>query len=211
MWQGTFLANFKRGRGDNMGTAGKLNDKADITSPVKSYYPNDYGLYNMVGNVNEWVMDVYRPMTSTDANDFRLFRGNTFETKIIDAEGQPIEKDSLGRVQYRVVTKEESANRRNYRDGEVRNYIDGDETSNVDYKYGSSSTINDESRVYKGGSWRDRAFYISPGSRRYLDQAQATDDIGFRCALDRMGSPEGNEFKGGNQFKETGKRKYRGR
>jgi sulfatase modifying factor 1 len=209
IWQGTFLANFKRGRGDNMGTAGKLNDRADITSPVKSYYPNDYGLYNMVGNVNEWVMDVYRPMTSTDANDFRLFRGNTFETKIIDAEGQPIEKDSLGRVQYRVVTKDESANRRNYRDGEVRNYIDGDDDSEVDYKYGSSSTINDESRVYKGGSWRDRAFYISPGSRRYLDQAQATDDIGFRCALDRMGSPDGNEFKGGNQFKETGKRKYR--
>jgi hypothetical protein len=44
-----------------------------------------------------------------------------------------------------------------------------------------------------------------------LDQAQSTDDIGFRCALDRVGSPEGNEFKGGNQFKETGKRKYRGR
>ena len=55
------MANFKRGRGDNMGVAGNLNDNADITAPVRSYWPNDYGLYNMAGNVSEWVMDVYRP------------------------------------------------------------------------------------------------------------------------------------------------------
>ena len=58
---GQILANFKRGRGDNMGVAGKLNDNADITAPVYAYWPNDYGLYNMAGNVSEWVMDVYRP------------------------------------------------------------------------------------------------------------------------------------------------------
>ena len=39
-----------------MGIAGKLNDNADITAPVKSHMPNDFGLYNMAGNVNEWVM-----------------------------------------------------------------------------------------------------------------------------------------------------------
>jgi sulfatase modifying factor 1 len=210
-WQGDFLANFKRGRGDNMGTAGKLNDNADVTAPVKSFYPNDYGLYNMSGNVNEWVMDVYRPMTTTDANDFRAFRGNQFKTKITDADGLPIEKDSLGKIQYRMVEKEEAASRRNYRDGEVRNYIDGDEKSEVDYKYGGSSLINDESRVYKGGGWKDRAYFISPGSRRYLDQAYASDDLGFRCAMDRVGSPAGNEVKGGNHYKEQGKRKYRGK
>jgi gliding motility-associated lipoprotein GldJ len=210
-WQGEFLANFKRGRGDNMGIAGKLNDNADVTAPVKSFMPNDYGLYNMAGNVNEWVLDVYRPMTSSDANDFRSFRGNQFKTKITDADGLPIEKDTLGKIQYRMVEKEEAANRRNYRDGEVRNYIDGDEASEVDYKFGTSSLINEESRVFKGGGWKDRAFFISPGSRRYLDQALASDDLGFRCAMDRLGSPAGNEFKGGNHYKETGKRKYRGR
>jgi hypothetical protein len=36
----------------------------------------------MAGNVNEWVMDVYRPMTSIDANDFNAFRGNIFKTKL---------------------------------------------------------------------------------------------------------------------------------
>ncbi len=135
-WQGEFLANFKRGRGDNMGVAGKLNDNADITAPVKSFWPNDFGLYNMSGNVNEWVLDVYRPMTSQDANDFRSYRGNTFQTKVLDADGKPVEKDSLGKIQYRDVTQEESANRRNYRRGDVRNYADGDEVSNVDYKFG---------------------------------------------------------------------------
>jgi sulfatase modifying factor 1 len=208
MWQGTFLANFKRGRGDNMGVAGKLNDNADITAPVNEFFPNDFGLYNMAGNVNEWVMDVYRPMTSVDVNDFRSFRGNEYKTKIVDADGKPIEKDSLGHIQYRAVTKDESANRRNYRNGDVRNYIDGDEVSSVDYKFGQSSLVNDDARVYKGGSWKDRAFYLSPGSRRYLDQSLSTDDIGFRCAMDRVGSPSGNHFQGGNHFKEKGKRKF---
>ena len=211
MWQGQFLANFKRGRGDNMGVAGKLNDNADITAPVKSYMPNDFGLYNMAGNVNEWVMDVYRPMTSQDATDFRPFRGNQYQTQLLDAEGKPVDKDSLGRIQYRPVTQEESANRRNYRRGDVRNYEDGDEHSDVVYKFGVSSLINDEVRVYKGGSWKDRAYFLSPGTRRYLDQAYSTDDLGFRCAMDRVGSPAGNSIKGGNNFpKEKGKRKMKG-
>lgn len=213
-WQGKFLANFKRGRGDNMGMAGNLNDNADITAPVKSFMPNDFGLYNMAGNVNEWVLDVYRPMTTTDANDFNTYRGNVFQTKVLDADGNPVEKDSLGKIQYRTVTQEESASRRNYRTGDVRNFADGDENSVVDYKYGQSSLINEESRVFKGGGWKDRAYFLSPGTRRYLDQNLATDDLGFRCAMDRVGSPSGNVMKGGkggNNFPgEKGKRKMKG-
>ena len=60
------MANFTRGRGDLMGMAGSLNDNADITAPVTSYEPNDFGLYCMAGNVNEWVSDVYRPLSSSD-------------------------------------------------------------------------------------------------------------------------------------------------
>ncbi|HAR20082.1 MAG TPA: gliding motility lipoprotein GldJ, partial [Cytophagales bacterium] len=48
---GYFLANFKRGRGDYAGIAGKLNDGAMITEYIYNYPPNDYGLYNMSGNV----------------------------------------------------------------------------------------------------------------------------------------------------------------
>lgn len=75
---GEFMANFKRGRGDNMGVAGKLNDAADITAPVRSYWPNDYGLYNMAGNVSEWVLDVFRPLSHEDMTDFRPYRGNVY-------------------------------------------------------------------------------------------------------------------------------------
>ena len=45
------------GYGAYMGVAGQLNDNADITAPVKSYAPNDFGLYNMSGNVAEMVKE----------------------------------------------------------------------------------------------------------------------------------------------------------
>ena len=86
-FQGDMLANFVRGRGDYMGVSGHLNDNADITAPIFSYWPNDYGLYNMAGNVSEWVLDVYRPMTSQDADEFRPFRGNVFKTKVLNSSG----------------------------------------------------------------------------------------------------------------------------
>jgi hypothetical protein len=38
------------------------------------------------------------------------------------------------------------------------------------YDYTLTSMINDKARVYKGGSWKDRAFYMNPGTRRYLDE-----------------------------------------
>ena len=56
---GFFLANFKRGRGDYAGIAGKLNDADMITTWIYNNPPNDFGLYNMAGNVSEWVEDIY--------------------------------------------------------------------------------------------------------------------------------------------------------
>ena len=58
--QGAMLANFKRGNGDYMGTAGGLNDRSAIPAAVTSFFPNGFGLYNMSGNVSEWVSDVYQ-------------------------------------------------------------------------------------------------------------------------------------------------------
>src|SRR6185503_18907085 len=92
---GQINANFVRGAGDYMGTAGFLNDNADITAPVYSYWPNDYGLYNMAGNVCEWVMDVYRPLSPQDKDDFRPFRGNVFRTYQKDVDGVIINTDSI--------------------------------------------------------------------------------------------------------------------
>jgi hypothetical protein len=192
------LANFKRGRGDMMGVAGKLNDNASITAPVYSYLPNDFGLYNMAGNVSEWVMDVYRPLSHEDVSDFNSFRGNVFQTQLRDEEGAIAEKDSLGRVTNRNVTDEEASTRRNYKKADNIGYLDGDDELDEDgnglgskYMSGKSTMIDDKARVVKGGSWKDLAYYLTPGTRRFLDENQQTDWLGFRCAMARVGSPTG--------------------
>ena len=344
-FQGDMLANFVRGRGDYMGVSGHLNDNADITAPVYSYWPNDYGLYNMAGNVSEWVLDVYRPLTSEDADEFRPFRGNVFKTKVLNASGavdekynitvydiegieqyitefkaeredkvgvgertygyvkksrlDSVEKELLiiidqyvkeakdllknkqvieasnkiqeifdqvfedfelqieqdpslsgysieispmlragmsdyilntpGNVMMRDVTAEENMKRSNYRIADNIDYLDGDLKSsivhpgdpdynserigefnsgkfNVDFVmyqrgkergYGNNpaakltTLISDKSRVYKGASWKDRAYYLNPGTRRYLEENRSSSAIGFRCAMDRIGSPSG--------------------
>ncbi|XOV68601.1 MAG: SUMF1/EgtB/PvdO family nonheme iron enzyme [Fluviicola sp.] len=373
---GQIRANFVRGRGDYMGVAGNLNDGADVTAPVESYWPNDYGLYHMAGNVSEWVKDVYRPLTSEDYDEFRPFRGNVFKTKLLNNEGKieqrnqqvqydihgmkeylneferirfqrisannhdpndtviPVGlaanigsrnqvhqghapdpfyvshgkvKDSIelellrdinevldqalewqnekhyieasqliqdrifdeiftdsfregpegeeyafeaitilrdgfrefiidtpGKLKYRNVTEEENIGRLNYRRDDYIDYLDGDIESSIYYanderkndinqatrdpnlimyqsmheeydldggqvKPGDRTSwpttlISDKSRVYKGGSWKDRAFWLAPSQRRFLDEDKSTDAIGFRCAMDRVGSPTGFNY-----------------
>ena len=77
---GKFQANFKRGRGDYAGIAGALNDAGVVTTSIYEYAPNDFGLYNMAGNVSEWVLDVYSPLSHEDVYEFRPYRGNVFKT-----------------------------------------------------------------------------------------------------------------------------------
>ncbi|GLU56279.1 hypothetical protein Dfri01_57400 [Dyadobacter frigoris] len=139
--QGTMLANFKRGPGDYAGIAGKSNDGAIITQEIRSYPANDNGLYDMAGNVSEWVYDVYRPLSNNDVNDLNAFRRDGYQ----------------------------------------------DDAKNYDSK-NSNSLINDNLRVYKGGSWSDVAYWLSPGTRRYMDQDSATASVGFRCAMIATGS-----------------------
>ena len=212
--RGQFRGNFVRGKGDYMGVAGSLNDNASITAPVDSYWPNDFGLYCMAGNVNEWVLDVYRQLSYMDMSDFRPFRGNVFRTKKLDQEGIPVDKDSLGHIQYRQLTEQETMNRFNFRRADNRNYKDGDKKSAIveggDWTgkedpgssrmyysgkgpkhLGITSLVSDHTRVYKGGGWNDRVYWLSPGTRRYLDETAARANLGFRCAMIRVGSPGG--------------------
>jgi len=65
-----------------------------------------------------------------------------------------------------------------------------------------TTLITDEVRVYKGGSWKDRAYWLDPAQRRYLPQYIATDYIGFRCAMSRLGSK--------SQTKKSARHKRRG-
>ena len=194
------LANFTRGRGDLMGMAGALNDNADITAPVMSYEPNDFGLYCMAGNVNEWVYDVYRPMSADDVAEFQPFRGNTFTKYKLDADGK------LMRNQYGELVKDTIADSRNFKDGDYSSQIiEGNENWNAvkdkaktnnmylqSNKEGQfSSLISDNARIYKGGSWKDRPYWLIPGTRRFKLETESADDLGFRCAMTHVGSPTG--------------------
>jgi len=212
-YQGEFLGNFKRGAGDQMGVAGGLNDNADIPAPVYSYKPNAFGLYNMAGNVSEWTLDTYRPTSHDDVSDFRPFRGNVYDTyKRNTEDGSLDDKDSIGQLERRVMTPEEIQAKENenlvLKYPDARDYGDGDSTSQFTYNYGVTSLINNESKVIKGASWADRAYYMSPGTRRFMQANQASSTVGFRCVMDRLGSPNGdNRETAGNHF---GKEKRKG-
>jgi sulfatase modifying factor 1 len=212
--RGMMLANFKRGKGDQGGISNQLNDAGFIPTPVISYWPNDYGLFNMAGNVSEWVMDVYRPQSWEDVDDFNPFRGNVFKTVLLDQYGDPEEKDSLGRLQYRNVSIDENIKRRNYKKSDNIGYQDEETYMGGDqvYEFGVSSLVNDRARVFKGGSWNDRAYWMAPGTRRFLDEELALSTLGFRCAMIRIGSPIGNSKKRGkglpsNGIKKRGKKR----
>jgi len=252
--RGDQKANFKQGKGDYGGIAGWSDDGADITNAVKSYAPNDFGLYDMAGNVAEWVADVYRPIVDDEFNDFNYYRGNVYTKNAITEDGtvkvvtvDDIVYDTLsnGKVVARNLPGEilqvpvdenetylrtnfDRSNEINFRDGDKRSSrnfesfgdeegedsadsqtrkmynspkhtITRDEEGNIvrEYDKGNNRTslINDEVRVYKGGSWKDREYWLDPAQRRYFPQDMATDYIGFRCAMSRVGSKSKDKNK----------------
>ncbi len=214
-WQGRMLANFKRGNGDYAGFAGNRNDDCPFTCPVYSFMPNDFGLFNMAGNVNEWVYDIYRKRTSDVASDLNPARGNVFQRQAIDPDfEEPMgADDSTNRLQYEQFEAEEIAERVDFEVSDARGFGDGDSLSRSyyggpqdDYNDRSiTSLVTDRVRVFKGGSWSDYAYYIRPSQRRFLDEGTSTATIGFRCAMIRVGNAQGAEGKAGNYFRETTK------
>ncbi|OOQ58603.1 SUMF1/EgtB/PvdO family nonheme iron enzyme [Mucilaginibacter pedocola] len=233
--RGLILANFKRGSGDNAGVGGGLNDKADITAPVRSYEPNDFGLYNMAGNVNEWVADTYRQTSFEEVEDFNPFRGNQFTNKRLadptkglyakDKYGRPIKDPSRSNKKQKY--SEMIAQQQGLNNGTAPNGTPNaapangaaqpgtggtvppttpdaikysGKAYNPDFRgendavntvlYGSTTLVNDHSKIYKGGSWNDLAYWMNPATRRFMDEDEASAEVGFRCAMTMVGAPE---------------------
>ena len=243
-YKGDQLANFKQGNGEYSGLSGWSSDGADIPNKIKSYPPNAFGLYDMSGNVAEWVADVYRPIIDNEANDFNYFRGNIFTKKMIDANGNlvyaadgngtKVDYDTLpngkiipkqlpGTIKYMPITKDDAVMRRNFSIADNSNIGDGDKNSSRFFDANEDETtfkssmynspksptrvrdsitgkdilvndgknrttlISDNTRVYKGGSWSDREYWLDPAQRRYLPEYMATNYIGFRCVSDKLG------------------------
>ena len=146
------------------------------------------------------------PLLRAGMSDFIINTPGNVKMRNVTAE------ENIKRSNYRI------ADNIDYLDGDLKSSIDypGDPASgskiaqynsgklNEDYamyrrgkesslkKAGEpASLISDKSRVYKGASWKDRAYYINPGTRRFLEQDRSSSTIGFRCAMDRIGSPTG--------------------
>lgn len=204
-YQGEFNGNFQRGHGDAMGVAGGLNDNATYPADIFSFKPNAFGLYNMAGNVSEWTLDTYRPLTFQDADGINPYRGNVFDAYRTIAEDNSLEeKDSLGQIPKRLMTQEEIDQNHNanflVKSADARGTRDGGDSLYY-YDYGKTTLINNDAKVIKGGSWADRAYWLSPGTRRFQNANQGTSTIGFRCVMDRLGSPDGNNSqRAGNTF-----------
>lgn len=197
--QGKMLANFKISSGNNRGVAGDMTEGGDITVAVKSYRPNDFGLYNMAGNVNEWVSDVYRQLSYEDFDDFNPYRGHVFmDNKYENAETRELAKDESGRPikipakSARKQTWDElhASKADNANTSEYNNDVRGFKDEENKELYGKTSLVNNKSRVYKGGSWNDRAYWLNPATRRHMQQDEANAMTGFRCAMTMVG----NEF-----------------
>ena len=97
------------------------------------------------------------------------------------------------------------ANNIDYRDGEGREALGADYSGWGMYDYGRTTLINNYTRIYKGGSWQDDAYWLSPGTKRFLNEDLAQNDIGFRCVIDHLGHVAGGEYQ------EFGKNKNKGR
>lgn len=170
--RGEFLANFKRGRGDYGGIAGGVNnDGAVLPEEVGQHEPNDFNLFNMAGNVSEWVYDTYRPLAFTEFDDMNPQRRSLGDEDTSDPQsnygwnGNSSDPDVAGQIRP----------------------LDGNGDPQTT---GYRSLVNDRAKVYKGGSWKDVAYWMAPGTRRFLDMDKATNTIGFRCAMISIGTSQ---------------------
>ncbi|HBS88765.1 MAG: hypothetical protein A2W91_04175 [Bacteroidetes bacterium GWF2_38_335] len=166
------------------------------TAPVKTFPVNKYGMYDMAGNVAEWVMDVYRPDDFTETFDYQSYSGKVFAIK----DTSKVEltysiKDTLGRKLWE----------RSYTNPDNLTYLDGD----ID-----TSTQTNKMAAYKicGSDDEHQALKKFYEARRLFNDAErmdTTETLNKKYWLERMkylihdaqvneAYPDGRVVKGGS-------------
>jgi len=148
-----------------------------LPEEVGQHEANDFNLFNMAGNVSEWVYDTYRPLAFSEFDDMNPQRRSLGDEDTSDPQsnyGWDVNSSDTNAV------------------GQVRP-LDGDgQAQSTGYR----SLINDRAKVFKGGSWKDVAYWMAPGTRRFLDMDKSTNTVGFRCAMISIGTSQLDQSNG---------------
>ena len=189
------------------GMAGNVSEwVADVYRPIIDEEANDFNYYR--GNIYS------KPQITRDGKVTTINREN-FKDQFQVMENGRLKIFKLpGEIASEELT-EEDLRRINYTRSENRDFQDGDNESTREFASSSSSLnrpmysdptltkssstkrltlISNEARVYKGGSWLDRSYYLDPAQRRFFPEYFATNFIGFRNAMSYMGE-ERNQTK----------------
>ena len=182
------------------GMAGNVSEwVADVYRPIIDEEANDFNYYR--GNIYS------KPQITRDGKVTTINREN-FKDQFQVMENGRLKIFKLpGEIASEELT-EEDLRRINYTRSENRDFQDGDNESTREFASSSSSLnrpmysdptltkssstkrltlISNEARVYKGGSWLDRSYYLDPAQRRFFPEYFATNFIGFRNAMSYMG------------------------
>ena len=182
------------------GMAGNVAEwVADVYRPTIDEFASDFNYYR--GNVYSVIN---KDGTSADISFGDAMKDSTW-ARLPNGRIKLLER--LPNELIEVSIEDKNLDRTNYAKSDNRNFNDGDIESTRYYEkqkseeaappdvvmYNESqSLIGNETRVYKGGSWVDRSYYLDPAQRRYYPEYMTTSFLGFRCAMSYLGSSRNN-------------------
>ena len=166
-----------------------LSDAADIQAALRAYH---YGSYSF---------DTAETDAANLINPSIAYTLNSLQTQITSAADDYLDGDIESSIYFNNDDVKNKINQASQDpkllmyQSEFETYgLDGTPIKPTDKTSWPTTLISDKSRVYKGGSWKDRAYWLAVGTRRFLDEDKSTAAIGFRCAMDRVGSPVGQNY-----------------
>jgi hypothetical protein len=176
----------------------------------KEYLEYKFQSYYLDPTITTWIMTLRNGLTEfiTETKGKQRWRNVTVEENAgrlnyrQDDYRDALDGDLESSIFYNNPTRKTDINqgRRNSKQVMYQNEHENEDLEGNSINSSSSgwptTLISDKSRVYKGGSWADRAYWLSPGNRRFLDEDKGSAMIGFRCAMDRVGSSRPNLKKG---------------